>query len=39
MEKEEGKKMAWGGGGGGGDLRGVRGDLFLETGGHILVTA
>ena len=38
MEKEEEKK--WRGGGGGGRyLRVVRGGLFLETGGHILVTA
>ena len=31
--------MAWGVGGGGRYLRVVRGGLFLETGGHILVTA
>ena len=37
MEKEEEKK--WRGGGGGRYLRVVRGGLFLETGGHILVTA
>ena len=38
MEKEEEKK--WRGGGGGQRyLRVVRGGLFLETGGHILVTA
>ena len=31
--------MAWGGGGVGRYLRVVRDGLFLETGGHILVTA
>ena len=39
MEKEEEKKWRGGGGGRGRYLRVVRGGLFLETGGHILVTA
>ena len=40
MEKEEEKKNGVEGGGGGRRyLRVVRGGLFLETGGHILVTA
>ena len=39
MEKEKEKKNGAGGGGGGGYLRVVRGGLFLETWGHILVTA
>ena len=38
MEKEKEKKNG-AGGGGGGYLRVVRGGLFLETWGHILVTA